>query len=154
MRKFCTIPADRTGTTNGLAERKIRQVREYIRSYEKEAEDLEELMAACQFAINTAVSQPTGQSPFFLNHMREPRSRMENILESEAEPEPTKKLLKKSAEDIEEMRKTQKEVRDRVGQAQKLLREKERAKYGNLKYRRGDLVVLNKSQDTRTVEDK
>jgi hypothetical protein len=64
-------------TTNGLAERKIRSVREYLRSFTSPSSKLKELIADAQFALNCISSSTTLHSPFFLEHLRHPLTKVD-----------------------------------------------------------------------------
>jgi hypothetical protein len=62
---------------NGLAERNIRSVREYLRHYVSESSSIKDLVAQAQFALNTGVKGTTKYSPFRLNHGREATTEIE-----------------------------------------------------------------------------
>jgi hypothetical protein len=63
--------------SNGLAERQVRSIREFLRHQSKEDISIKELVSQAQWSLNTAVKTATKYTPFQLNHGREARTEIE-----------------------------------------------------------------------------
>ena len=75
---------------NGLAERNVRSVREYLRHYVTEASDLKMKVAECQFSLNSSIKTSTGMSPFRLRTGQEPLTELEVELNNLDDLQPPK----------------------------------------------------------------
>lgn len=70
--------------TMGLVERMNRSVRQTIRHYlDARRKNWDQNLAEVQFAINTTTSSTIGLSPYAINHGREPRLPIQNLIDAE-----------------------------------------------------------------------
>ena len=157
---------------NGLAERNVRSVREYLRHYLTPDSDLKEAVARCQFALNTAVKASTGLTPFRLITGDEVRTQVEMEL---CEPQPVPVVLdtpniatvhdgKDKAPKViilrnllqqrqERMLEEQQLAMDNIKMSQMTMIKRDKAN-SNLRFQKGDLVYIDRHLPTRTVEEK
>jgi hypothetical protein len=168
-------------TTNGLAERTIKSLREYLRHYTTPASDIKSLVAQAQFALNTAVNTSTGHTPHFLTHGTEPLTRLDLELSTAPlappepkgaqsqthapAPDPTTKIqdqsltlapnptitLAKRPSHLDSVAEARKAVKLKIDQDQAQVLTQ---RTNVLKYQKGDLVTLLKNRENLTVEDK
>jgi hypothetical protein len=118
--------------SNGLAERAIRTIREYMRHYATKS-DWTSWIPACRFAVNTATTSSHGTSPFRLVEGREPRIPIDNELAIPTETAKTKQM--ELAEET-------------MGLYQKAMKERYDEKVSDRNLQLGDLVsIRNHSPD-------
>ena len=81
--------------TNGLAEKGVKEIRQIIRNFPpKSREEFKDILIDVQIALNTSEKITTKETPFFLDHMREANTSIENKLLSSPEYQEKKgKLL-------------------------------------------------------------
>ena len=84
--------------TNGIAERVIRTIREYLRHYATD-HDWEIFASRCRFAINRAVHRSHGMSPFLVFTGRDPRLSLDNELRLPV-PEHDSPILKEATKSL------------------------------------------------------
>jgi hypothetical protein len=97
--------------TNGLVERMNRTIQEYLRNYvDAKGDNWDELLSACQFAINTSVAKAHKQTPYLVMMGRDAVLPIQRIYEreqlkasgKEPEREPDEEIEETEIADVEE----------------------------------------------------